>query len=120
MTDEQRDREAMLQSMARTEEKVENLVTSFRDLKRSVEELVDRVSEDVDSLRSKFNDVGVLQVTQIEHARRLGQVEADIRTKADAAVVSGLATKVDSINSKVLFASGGVAVISVLVSHFWK
>ena len=94
----------MLQSMAEAKANLQNLTEGFRDLKRSVEELVDRIDADIDTLRTKSESVGILQVVQAEHARRIGVVE----------------DRSNSINLKIAFASGGLAVLMVILKLVWK
>lgn len=69
-------REYMLQAMARSEAKVEALTSSMRDLKTAVEELIDRVDADIDTLRSRTEAITAISVSGTDNTRRIVALEA--------------------------------------------
>lgn len=101
----------MLQSMARTETEVKNLSQSVRELKDSVEELVDRLEGDIDTLRDRTGKVELLEEREKELRRRVDILEAKHEESRQVQ---------DKTNTKIAFASGGVAVLSVLLKVLWK
>lgn len=97
-------RESMLQSMARTETKVEALTGSVKELKQSVEELVDRIEADIDTLRTKAESIAVVQQIVADLQRRVTSLEADNKTT----------------NVRIGFASGASSMLSVLLKLLWR
>ena len=109
MTDEQMNRDTLLQTVARTEQEVQHLSGRVAELKGTIEQLLDR-----------SQSIAVLQVSVLEVTRRVGGIEAELTRKADADKVAEMALDVKQIGYRVIFGSGGLAVLYVILHLLWR
>lgn len=104
-------RESLVKTVTQTEVEVRNLVATVRELRHSIEELVDRFDADLDSIRQRTETIAIVQANLVDMSRRIGVVEAR-EEKRDV--------EISAINWRLAFASGAVAVLSVLLHLLWK
>jgi predicted RNase H-like nuclease (RuvC/YqgF family) len=101
-------REYMLQAMARNEAKVEALTNSMRDLKSAVEELIDRVDADIDTLRSRTEAISAINVACTDNTRRITTLETTVKTLESRVVYAGG------------FGAGAGAALALIMRLIWK
>jgi chromosome segregation ATPase len=121
-----------IRAIARNEAKVEGLVDVIRELKRTIEELVDRMDADIDTLRTKSEAFAVVAAAVDDLRRRVTIVEtkfetqtisiAKLETKVEEAIVdkAKIETKLESLSARVYWASGAAAVLAWLASRLFK
>lgn len=128
-----------IRAIARSEAKVEALTESMRDLKRAVEELIDRVDADIDTLRAKWENFAVVASGVDDLKRRMTIVETKLeglvvdQTKTETelrstatelknAVVerTRLETKLEAIQARLMVISGGIGVIVWIAGRLFK
>lgn len=109
MTDEQMNRDTLLQTVARTEKEVQHLSEMIAELKETIGQLHDR-----------SQSISVMQVSLMEVTRRVGGIEVELTLKAAAKEVSEMRLDVKAIGHRVIFASGGLAALYVILHLLWR
>lgn len=121
-----------IRAITRQEAKVEALTESMRELKRAVEELIDRVDADIDTLRTKTEAFSVIGANVVDIQRRMTILETKVEAatvdhtelKASAGEntrrVTVLETKIEAMQYRVYFASGAVGVVVWLATRLLK
>lgn len=120
-----------IRALQRNESKVEALTDSMRELKRAVEELIDRVDADIDTLRVKSEGIAVTAAAVTDIQRRVTVAEtkiealavdnAKLETKLENTMIekSKLETKLEAVQIRVWLASGGMGVLVWIASRLF-
>lgn len=125
-----------IRAMARGEAKVETLTENFRELKRTIEELIDRVDTDVDTLRQKTEGLGVISAAIEDFKRRATVIETKVDvyaidmatlkagfTAASVGMEKRMATieaTVESLKQRVWMAAGAFSIIAFIAARVIK
>lgn len=121
-----------IRAIARSEVKVEALTEAMRELKHAVEELVDRVDADIDTLRSKTEAFAVTtsnvddlrqRVTVLEtRVEAQGIAIAKLETKLETAVIerTKIETRLESMSLRLYTASGAAGALAWVAGKIWK
>lgn len=122
----------MIRAVARGEAEIKALTEIVRELKHAIEELVDRVDADIDTLRSKSEGFAVVSSTVDDLRRRMTVVEtkveaqgidlAKLETKLDNAIIdkTKIETKLEAVHSRVLMFSGAAGIIAWVAGKLFK
>ncbi len=121
-----------IRAVARSEAKVEALTEAFKDLKRAIEELVDRIDADIDGLRSKSEGFAVVTSVVDDLRRRVTVVEtkveaqgielARLETKLENAIIekTKMETRLESLSIRVWTASGAAGTLAWIAAKVFK
>jgi predicted RNase H-like nuclease (RuvC/YqgF family) len=124
--------EETIRAIARSETKVEALTESMRELKKAVEELIDRVDADIDTLRAKAEGFAVTAANVDDLRRRVTVLETKVethgteivklQTKLDNAIIdkTKLETKLEAVHARVLIFSGASAVLAWIAGKLFR
>ncbi len=118
-------RDQIIVIITETRTQVQNLEKTLTnavvELRRSVEELVDRFESDAEDFRKSLSGLGDLKNGHIDLGRRLGEMDVrasklDDRTKQ----LEDLALRLKTVIGVVAFVGGGVgAAVGFVLSHLW-
>lgn len=121
-----------IRALQRNESKVEALTDSMKELKRAVEELIDRVDADIDTLRVKSEGIAVTAAAVTDIQRRVTVAEtkiealavdnAKLETKLENTMIekTKLETKLEAVQVRVWLASGGMGVLVWIASRLFR
>lgn len=128
-----------IRALARNEAKVETLTESMRELKRAVEELIDRVDADIDTLRAKAEGIAVTAAAVTDLQRRatvletkvetLGLENAKLEAKLEAALIDrtkletrcvSLEMKIETLSTRVYWMSGAAAALAWIAGKLFR
>lgn len=121
-----------IRAITRNEEQVKALTESMRDLKRAVEELIDRVDADIDTLRTKTEAFGVIAANVDDVKRRVTVLETKVETAGlEAAALKTTAvendrrvtiaeTKIEALQYRVWMAGGAIGAVVWIATRIFK
>lgn len=121
-----------IRALARHEAKVEALTDSMRDLRKAIEELIDRVDADIDTLRAKSESFAVVASNVDDLKRRATILEtklealaldnAKLEQRLETAIIerTQIATKLESLTARVYMISGAAATVAWVAGKLFK